>query len=266
MIIVALLAAVSAAWLAVPRRWTARRLVPPPAASGDGRGRPAALAGAMLFAVMIGGALAAGTRGLAVATAAATVGGALGWSTLRTLRQRRAASIRREVVAACRLLGRLVASGRIPTEALALAAHDFPVLAEAAAGVALGADPADLWHAASRRPGCGGLDDLARAWRVAWSTGAPVRRPLELVANGLAAEQRTRAVVDAELAAPRATGRLLAALPLVGLGLARGLGADPVAFLLDRTVGQMCLIAGAVLAAIGVIWVETIADRAGGAS
>ena len=53
---------------------------------------------------------------------------------------------------------------------------------------------------------------------MAARTGASLGSTLEQVAAGQSADQALRAVVGGELAAPRATGKLMAALPALGLG------------------------------------------------
>ena len=63
---------------------------------------------------------------------------------------------------------------------------------------------------------------------------------------------------------PSATGRLLAVLPLAGLGLGFAFGGDPLAFLLGTAVGRLALCAGVGLACAGIAWSERIARAAGG--
>ena len=62
-----------------------------------------------------------------------------------------------------------------------------------------------------------------------------------------------RRSVDTELAAARMTGRLLAVLPLVGIGLGYAVGGDPVAYLTASTPGLMCLASGTAAAVAGVV-------------
>lgn len=85
---------------------------------------------------------------------------------------------------------------------------------------------------------------------------------LEAVADGMASDDAVRTVVAGELAGPRATGKLMAVLPLVGLALGYALGGDPVRFLLGGLLGWCCLVGGALLAAVGVMWVEALASHA----
>jgi tight adherence protein B len=69
-------------------------------------------------------------------------------------------------------------------------------------------------------------------------------------------------VVSGELASPRATGKVMAALPLCGIGMGYLLGGDPVAWLVADRLGWACLLGGAVLACTGVVWVEQLGRRA----
>jgi tight adherence protein B len=85
---------------------------------------------------------------------------------------------------------------------------------------------------------------------------------LEQVAAALAAEQELRAVVAGELSAPRATGKVMAVLPVCGVGLGYLLGGEPIDWLVGQPIGWACLLAGAVLACLGVLWIEALARRA----
>ena len=64
--------------------------------------------------------------------------------------------------------------------------------------------------------------------------------------------------VQAEAAPARATGRLMAILPVLGLSLGAGMGADPVYVLTSTVVGATCLAGGVALACVGIVWVDRI--------
>lgn len=180
------------------------------------------------------------------------------------LRHAEAAAVRRrrtEVARAASTLAVQLRAGVVATEALASAAEDWPVLQAAARTQQLGGDPAEVWLLESRRPGLRGLADLSRGWRLCARSGAPLAPALERIAEALATEDGLGLTVTAELAAPRATARIMAVLPLVGLGIGFALGGDPVRFLLDTTTGRTCLLTGTLLAAAGVAWIEWIAGR-----
>ncbi|MGA0945546.1 MAG: hypothetical protein ACO3UW_07235, partial [Candidatus Nanopelagicales bacterium] len=73
--------------------------------------------------------------------------------------------------------------------------------------------------------------------------------------------EEVRRELDAHLAAPRATARMLALLPALGIGLGLVLGGDPLGWLLGTTIGWACLALGLVLVGIGLGWASRIARR-----
>lgn len=268
MITLALVAAALAVALVVvpPDRAIAGRLSPRPGREVSSRlmrraGGLIAVAGAVIVA-----ALVLGARGVAVAVSVLAVAGTAGLVLRSTLAGRQARRARGEVAHACQVLARLVAVGQTPAEALRTAAEDCPVLAEAASMQRIGGDPVSVWRTAAAAPGQAGLLALARAWQVSQATGAAMGRPLRDVASALRADRVLADVVNGELSAPRATGRLLAVLPLAGLVLGYLIGGDPLAFLLDNWVGQLCGVVGIALACGGVLWVERLAAERGSAS
>lgn len=263
MIILAVVAAVIAAVLVCvpPDRRLRRRL----STIVDRRSSPFPVRPLVLLAVGVLGLLLGGTvwggRGVAVALSSELVAGTALVVGRTVILERRSATGRVEVAHACQVLARLVAAGQTPTEALQTAAEDCPVLVEAASLQRIGGDPITAWRTGAQRPGQSGLRALARAWQVSRASGAAMARPLGDVAAALRAERALANVVQSELSAPRATGRLLALLPVAGLGLGYLIGGDPVTFLLDQWVGQLCLVAGIALACAGVVWVERLAAR-----
>lgn len=254
----AVLAVAVAIWLwLAPSPGLARLVVP--AARPQARARwlawwPAATAGLA----------AAWMAGWAVGVAAGCVVATTIWVLRRYRRRRTVARERAEVVRACQLVGGMLGLGQVPAEALRAAAARAPVLAPAAAVQSLGGDVAAVLRQAGTEPGREGLAEVASAWQVAEQTGASMAASLTAVAERLAADLTLRSTVEAELSAPRATGRLLAALPVAGLGLGYLLGGDPIDFLMASWFGQVCLAVGAALGCAGLIWTELLADRHGG--
>lgn len=169
-----------------------------------------------------------------------------------------------QVVTACLALAGLLRVGHVPAIALRIVADDCPVLAEAAAVQQVGGQVPAALRRLSTTPGRAGLAELALAWEVSGRTGASLTATLDALADRLDASRTLRRIVDSELSAPRATGRLLAALPLAGLSLGFFFGGDPVAFLLSTALGQVAMCAGVSLACAGVLWTERIARSAGG--
>ncbi len=140
-------------------------------------------------------------------------------------------------------------------------------LAAVAAALRSGATPAVAWRRAWALPVEEGVprweDLLARchgdaatasavlaAARLAHECGTAPAALLDRLADVLADEQEVAGERRAAMAGPRATARLLAWLPAVGLGLGWAVGARPLAVLLDGGVGS-ALACGAVLLTVG---------------
>ncbi len=105
------------------------------------------------------------------------------------------------------------------------------------------------------------------ACRLAHRSGAPLAEVIDVVVGGIAETREAAELRRTALAGPRATARLLAWLPLAGIGLGAVLGADPVAVLLGGGVGGLCLVLGGALFVAGRRWVRVLvaqAERAGG--
>lgn len=247
---VAGLLAASAA-LAVPpgRRPTPDR--PRRTGTGPSASVPVLVVVATLLAVATVWLLAGATVATVVTSSlvmAATVAGLV----RRHRGARQLAQRRRSVSRASATLGAQLRAGLSPAEALRHAAADWPVMAPAAAALALGDEPADVWDRQGQDPGLRGLREIGRGWRLCALTGAPLAPTLERLADALESDEALGITVSSELAAPRATGRVMAVLPLVGLAIGYGMGGDPLAFLLQTAPGRGCLLAGCLLAAAGV--------------
>ncbi|MDR1077425.1 MAG: type II secretion system protein [Propionibacteriaceae bacterium] len=180
----------------------------------------------------------------------------------RRRRGRQALLRRRQVARACRVIDALLAQGLVPRRALTEASQECPILAPAAATAEMGGDSAAVLRRQGRQPGADGLVELARAWAITELTGAPLHGVLTRVKDDLAAQADLAGLVDQELAAARATGHLLAGLPLAGLGLGYAFGVDPLAWLTGSAWGRICLTGGVALACLGALWSEVLADRA----
>jgi tight adherence protein B len=183
----------------------------------------------------------------------------LGW---QYRRRRSALRSRAEIAQACGVLASYLRVGQVPSAALAIAAADCEVLREGHQAHTLGGDVVQVWRQQARRPGHAGLLELARAWQISIDTGAPMSSTLDQVAASLAADQALTQVVNSELAAARATGKLMAVLPGCGIGIGYLLGGDPARWLLAGPSGWACLLAGVLLACAGVLWIEALARQA----
>lgn len=103
---------------------------------------------------------------------------------------------------------------------------------------------------------------VAAAWALAEDVGAPLASVLDQIAVGLRAEADIDAEIEASLAAPRATARLLAGLPIAGVGLGELIGAGPLHVLWGTPVGRLCGVTGVALALAGHLWTQRLVARA----
>lgn len=189
------------------------------------------------------------------------------WSVARGRARAREAE-RLGAVEACGVLAAELRAGRAPAEALAASGAvargpSREALLAAASAARLGGDvPGALAgvDAGSAVPDV--LRALGACWSVCSRSGAGLAAAVERLEEGLRAEQAQRRALDAELAGPRATAGLLAVLPVVGLVLAAGMGADPLRVLLHTPLGLVCLVTGLALDGLGVLWTRRLAARA----
>jgi len=251
-IVVAVLAAMVTVWLLVPAQGPGLKRL-----AERSRGTP----DVNLWRVIIGADVVAAVAGLfvkplGILAAAAMVCTTLTWIVMTRVNDKRSMHMTREVVRTAQVLESLLALGHIPTSAMNLAAEECPVLAPVVAELRMGGDPWDVLDELSRRPGQTGLAEIGQAWRVAQVSGASMHESLERVRQNLEEGAETALIVSGELAGPRATGQLLGLLPLVGLGIAFGLGSNPLVFLTDGMVGRACLLIGLGLACCGLVWSE----------
>ncbi|WP_165168272.1 type II secretion system F family protein [Rothia uropygialis] len=98
------------------------------------------------------------------------------------------------------------------------------------------------------------IDTLVAAWTVSQQTGASLAEVLERIAEAVEDDLDALAARESALAGPRATARILSALPLVGLGLGTLMGTDPLGILIGHIWGQAALAAGITLGFIGMAW------------
>lgn len=196
---------------------------------------------------------------------ALTVGG-VGWFAVRQFRaerERRRAQARRDAVAeVVGLMAAELRAGILPQRALSGLASDFAFLTAASRAAELGGDVSSALRRESATPGCELLADVSSAWTVADRSGAPLARVLDRLEASMRDDREIEREVQSGVAPARATGRLMAVLPVVGLALGSGMGSDPVALLTQTVPGALCLAAGSTCACAGVAWVNRIAATA----
>lgn len=232
----------------LPRRWSVR-----PASLGP----PLALAGCI-------GVVLAGLPPAQLLVALTL--GAVTWFAVRQVRSERArrrADVRRGGVAeSLGLMAAELRAGILPRTALAGLAADFPFLASASRSAELGGDVASALRREAERPGCELLYEVASAWMVAERSGAPLARVLDRLEASTRDDHEIEREVRAGVAPARATGRLMAVLPVVGLTMGSGMGSDPITLLTSTVPGALCLAAGSAFACAGVAWINRIAAAA----
>ena len=241
-----------------PGGWVLRTRLGPKTAPGPARRPVGSLVRIALVAAIV---VAVATSRVSLVIVAATVVGAALF-VLRQVRLSRARSTsvrtRAQTIAALDLLAAELRAGILPRHAIEALADDAPSLRPAAAAAAHGGDVGSALRAASTEPGAGALADLAGAWHVAERAGAPLAQVLDRVATAVRDDAEVDREVQAEAAPARATGRLMAVLPVLGLSLGAGMGADPVHVLTGTVVGASCLAGGVALACAGIVWVDWI--------
>ncbi|WP_371497977.1 type II secretion system F family protein [Kitasatospora sp. NBC_00374] len=125
-----------------------------------------------------------------------------------------------------------------------------------------GADVPAALRLAAELPGGRGAAAVAACWQVTTASGTSLAAGLDQVADALRAERALAEEIAGELAGPRTTAVMLAALPLVGTLLGLALGAQPVRILLHTPAGLGCLLGGVLLEAAGLWWTSRIVRAA----
>lgn len=197
--------------------------------------------------------------GLAVGVA----GTAAVWLHHRGRMRRAAGALQAEVVEACEAVASGLRAGLAPERVLAATSRQLSLLRPVATADRLGGDVPSVLRTTAANAGASRLAMLAAAWDVARRSGAGLAEAVTRIAAAVRADQGRSRQIDAALAGARSTARLFAVLPILGVALGSGMGADPVAVLTTSPAGAWALCLGTVLAVTGLVWVERLADGAG---
>ena len=167
---------------------------------------------------------------------------------------------RTAVLAALSALAAELRAGQPAVAALERAgALEWP---HAVAAVRLGGDIGAALHLdAARAPV---LQGLAACWTVAAHTGSGLATAVTRLADAARVDEDIRVQLEAQLAGPRATARMLGFLPVIGIVLGMMLGADPVRWLLTDPIGFICLVLGILCTVLGLAWTGRIARHVEG--
>jgi tight adherence protein B len=195
----------------------------------DRRPRSAAVALGLLAGVA---ATAAGGPVAGVAVAAYGAGGVL--AVLRQRRDRRAGEASARALDAVAVLAADLRAGVAPGRALSAALPAF--------------------EAPEVRPVTRLVERIAAAWEVAEAAGSPLADLLDRLEADVRVLDRIGRDAAAAAAGASATSWLLAALPVAGIGVGYGMGADPMRILLHTPVGGLCAGLALLLQLAGALW------------
>lgn len=242
--------------------------------SWRGRLRPSAVPPAVELAALVDRPGAVGAAGVLVAAGVTVVStplvaglaGVCAALVVRSLRTtRRTAAARRRVQAVAEGLGVLAAelrAGRSVTEAADAAVAGCP---DEAAGAALGR-VLRLGVAPPPAEAAGEVGEVlarvAAAVRLSSRTGCSLAGVATAVEDDLRARARAETELRAAVAGPRASAAVLAGLPVLGLLMGSGVGADPWRVLTTTGTGNLLLVAGVVLEVAGTAWSGRLVRRA----
>lgn len=104
--------------------------------------------------------------------------------------------------------------------------------------------------------------DLAAAWEIATTVGAPLAEVLRIIAESLRDAASAADDVRIALAEPAGTARLLLWMPLAGLLLGFALGFDTVGVIVGNPLGAACVVAGLLLVLAARLWTRRLFRRA----
>jgi tight adherence protein B len=216
---------------------------------------PAAVAAAAGCAGAIGSTPLVAGLGAAVAYLLAR-----SWTAGRV--ERRSEGEVRALTEALAVLAAELRSGRSLSAATETAAAACP---DAGVGQALTAAVRAPEGAVSRHRDLGvrtALQRIASGASLSARTGCSLAIVLATVEDDLRARARSRLELRSATAGPRASAAVLAALPVLGLAMGSGVGADPWLVLTTTPAGQVLLVAGVLLEVAGVCWSRWLIGRA----
>lgn len=167
------------------------------------------------------------------------------------------------LVTALRTLSSELRAGSTPVEALARSAGNPPLWPHALAAARFGdrVDRGLRLDAEHRADIAGPLRQFAACWHVGVVRGSGLANSVDRLAVSLRVQQDLHSTLRSELAAPRATARMLGLLPVIGIVMGYLLGADPLAWFLGSPAGLSVLALAVLLTVVGGIWTRRIVRR-----
>jgi tight adherence protein B len=152
----------------------------------------------------------------------------------------------------------LLQSGLAPTRAWALAAEAGDRVAARIHGAS--GDGTTLPEAIAAQGGV--WREVAAAWTIATTVGAPLADSLRAIAGALRDAEEASDDARVALAEPAGTAKLMGWLPLVAIALGVALGFDTAATLATSPIGLACLVGGVALIVAANRWTAALVRRA----
>jgi tight adherence protein B len=207
---------------------------------------------------------AAGGAVLSTAVVAGLAAGCAALGVRAVQGRRRATAVQRQVGGLAEALGVLAAelrAGRSVDDAAATAVAGCPDPTVAAAlgpVLRLGVDPSTTASGGTGEV----LTRVACAVRLSARTGCSLAAVVTAVEDDLRARVRADTELRAAVAGPRASASVLAGLPVLGLLMGSGVGADPWRVLTTTGTGTVLLVSGVALEGAGLAWSTRLVRRA----
>lgn len=132
-------------------------------------------------------------------------------------------------------------------------------LGRAGHAITMGEPPGDAIERATASPL--GLQ-LAGVIRLSSTHGIALAEAVDVLAGDASDALRQQRDLAGLLAGPRSTAALLAVLPLFGIVMGESIGAHPMQTLLHTGAGALVMVVGVVLAALGVLWTQSLVAKA----
>ena len=224
-----------------------------------------AVCGLLVLAVVIAGPAGLLAVGTLIATGRALI--------RRTLSARRRHLAKVDILAGLRMLSRELRAGAEPgpaaANAAAVAHGDAVTVLTGLAALSRSDDrqlngpgrgpevkPASTpaTTAAKIDPSTWTMDRLRSGWLLTRRHGLAFTPLIDALVEDLSEQLEAASERSAEVAGPRMSGYVMALLPLLGLALGAGMGADPVHVLLGSSVGNILLVIGVALTCAGLLW------------
>lgn len=106
------------------------------------------------------------------------------------------------------------------------------------------------------------LNSVAIAVGISEVSGARMGNTLRTLTHDVLSVRKEHHEIRSELSATKATITVLAALPLLGMGMGTAIGAAPLQWLATTSIGRVCLVGAIVLELLGTYWVARLVKRA----